>query len=171
MRMTGMLSFFLFFSAAQAEPIYRCTGTSGELRFSDRACRGGEAFEPPIPNVVSAEDSAYRYERTPEPAGSSRKRGTSTRPARDCDNAAELRHIDLMLKSLRADKRQQQFLKAERRRVANCEHEALSGEERQQRDAALRRTGSLRGSQRTEAETEIEDLYGARRSSGRSKKR
>ena len=76
-----------------------------------------------------------------------------------------------MLKSLRADKRQQQFLKAERRRVANCEHENLSAMDRQRRDAALRRTGSLRASQRTEAEAEIEDLYGAKRSASKRKKR
>ena len=132
-----------------AESIYRCSGPSGETLYSDRACRGGgEPFEPAAPNVVSSEDSAYHYERTPDPAEPRRRSGSSRRIT-DCDNAAELRHIDLMIKSLRADKRQQQFLKAERRRVANCEHENLSGEERQRRDAALRRTGSLRGSQRT----------------------
>jgi hypothetical protein len=76
-----------------------------------------------------------------------------------------------MLKSLRGDKQQRAFLRAERRRVASCEHENLSADERQRRDAALRRTGSLRGSQREEAEAEIEGLYGAPRSSGKRKKR
>lgn len=164
------LAAVLFSSALFADPLYRCTGPSGEILYTDRLCRGGREFEPAAPNVVSSEDSAYHYERTPEPAAPRRGSGSSRRIT-DCDNAAELRHIDLMIKSLRADKRQQKFLKAERRRVANCQHENLSAEARQRRDAALRRTGSLRGSQRTEAEAEIEDLYGAGGSAPRRKKR
>lgn len=170
LRTTGMLCMALIAHGVCAESLYRCPTPDGHVLFTDRPCRGGEQFEPVEPNVVSAEDSAYRYERTPEPAPESR----TSRPSRritECDNAAELRRIDLMLKSLRADKRQQAFLKAERRRVARCDHENLSGEERQRRDAALRRTGSLRGGQRTEAEAEIEDLYGAGRSAPRKKKR
>ena len=172
MRAARMLFLFVVLLSPKlsAESLYRCTGPGGETLYTDRLCRGGEEFEPAAPNVVSSEDSAYHYERTPDPVEPRRRSGSSRRIT-DCDNAAELRHIDLMIKSLRADKRQQQFLKAERRRVARCEHENLSAEERQRRDAALRRTGSLRGSQRTEAEGEIEGLYGGKPSNGKRKKR
>lgn len=168
---TRMLFLLLFSANVLAGPIYRCTDAAGVLRFTDRACPGrGEQLEESAlqPNVMTSAavpadyGSSDEYERSSETA--SRKQG-------GCNNAADLRHIDLMLKSLTSDKRQRRFLKAERKRVVNCELNNLPASERRQRDAALRRTRSLRESERETAETEIEGLYAAQRPARRPRKR
>jgi hypothetical protein len=155
----------LFSTSAAAGPVYRCQGAGGAPLYTDRGCPGGERIEEEAlqPNVFEGEPVA---EAPDVPLRRARRSGGGT----GCNNAADLRHIDLMLKSLTTDKRQKSFLRAERRRVQNCQLENLTHEERQRRDAALRRTRSLRGSEREAAEVEIESLYGARRSGKRKGK-
>jgi hypothetical protein len=165
---TRMLLFVAFVSSsAAAGPVYRCPGADGVLRFTDRACPGiGEKLSESDlrPNVYTPEPLATLNieEEAPEPADDD---------ATGCDNADDLRHIDLMLKSLTTDPRQRSFLRKERRRVANCQLASLPPEAREKRDAALRRTGSLRSSTRDEAEQEIDGLYGSKRPAKRSGKR
>ncbi|MGH8454037.1 MAG: DUF4124 domain-containing protein [Nevskiales bacterium] len=162
-----MLCLVLFSQVAIAGPIYRCMDADGVTRFTDRGCAGqGERIEESAihTNVYTAEPSAETTIESPRP----------DRPARrqtGCDNAADLRHIDLLLDSLTTDKRQRRFLKAERKRVLNCALENLSFPERRLRDAALSRTDSLRASEREAAELEIEGLYGVHRPRKGSRKR
>jgi hypothetical protein len=150
----------MFSQMVTAGDVYRCAGANGVPLYTDRGCPGGERIEEEAlqpDNVFEGEPVA---EAPDVPVRRARRSGGGT----GCNNTADLRHIDLMLKSLATDARQKSFLRAERRRVQNCQLENLTHEERQRRDAALRRTDSLRSSEREAAETEIEDLYGARRS-------
>ena len=164
---TGMLCLILFSQTLIAGPVYRCLGIDGVARFTDRSCAGrGERVEESElqPNVYTAEPMVETTIESPRP----------DKPARHqvgCNNAADLRHIDLLLDSLATDKRQRRFLKAERKRVLNCELEHLTHSEHQQRNAALRRIDSLRNSEREAAEREIEGLYGVHRRSKRMRKR
>lgn len=165
--------FFLLLSSTQATagPIYRCTGPGGELRFTDRACPGrGEQLQESAlqPNLMTSASLAGETASSDE---TQHRSEAALRKRSDCVNAADLRHIDLMLKSLASDKRQRRFLKAERKRVVNCDLDNLPTSERRQRDAALRRTRSLRDSEREAAEVEIEGLYAAQRPAKRTKKR
>jgi hypothetical protein len=154
-----MLCLVVFSQAAAAGDVYRCAGPNGVPLYTDRGCPGGERIEEEALQPDNVFEGAPIAE-APEVPARRRRSGGGT----GCNNTADLRHIDLMLKSLATDARQKRFLRAERRRVQSCQLENLSHEERQRRDAALRRTHSLRGSEREAAETEIEDLYGARRS-------
>lgn len=165
---TWMLLFIIFIShTASAGPVYRCPGADGVVRFMDRSCPGiGE-------EIPESKLQANVY--TPEPIAELNieepaAEDTDTQ-ATGCKNAEDLRHIDLMLKSLTTDKKQLRFLKAERKRVANCQLESLSPADRDKRDAALRRTRSLRDDTRVAAELEIEGLYGAKRPAKRPRKR
>ncbi len=159
-RTTGMLCLFFFAqAAAAADTLYRCTAADGHTLYTDRPCAGGERIEAADiqPNLYTGEPIAEtRLEPAARAARSPSRRG-------GCNNADDLRRIDLMLKSLATDARQKRFLKAERRRVQNCQLENLDADARRRRDAALRRTGSLRESERTAAEIEIEDLYASPR--------
>lgn len=156
--------FILFLGVARAGPVYRCPGADGVLRFTDRACPGiGE-------EVPDSELQANVYAAEPVAEAPRLPRATPTAPASretGCDNADDLRQLDLMLDSLVTDKRQQRFLKAERRRVLACQLESLSLQDRRLRDAALNRTGALRTSEREAAEREIEALYARRRARAR----
>lgn len=162
-----LLIISLVSQAAIAGPVYRCQGTDGVTRFTDRSCPGrGEKIEPSAlkPNVYTPEPIAeLNIETATEEETEIQTTG--------CKNAEDLRHIDLMLKSLTTDKEQRRFLKAERKRVVNCQLASLSPAEREKRDAALRRTRSLRDSTRTAAESEIESLYGTKQSGKRPRKR
>ncbi|HXG29560.1 MAG TPA: DUF4124 domain-containing protein [Nevskiales bacterium] len=160
LRTTGMLCLVFIAQTTAADTLYRCTAADGHTLYTDRACPGrGERIEPKDirPNLYTGAPVAEtRLESAPRAAHSTGRRG-------GCNNAADLRRIDLMLKSLATDARQKRFLKAERRRVQNCQLENLDAEARRRRDAALRRTGSLRESERTAAEIEIQDLYASQR--------
>jgi hypothetical protein len=164
----GMLLFVLVAShTASAGPVYRCPGADGVVRFMDRSCPGiGEEIpESKLQaNVYTPVPLATRDAVEEAPV-------TYTDEITGCKNAEDLRHIDLMLKSLTTDKKQLRFLKAERKRVANCQLESLSPADRDKRDAALRRTRSLRDDTRVAAELEIEGLYGAKRPAKRPRKR
>jgi hypothetical protein len=158
-RTTGMLCLVFFTQTAVADTLYRCTAADGHTLYTDRPCAGGERIEAKDirPNLYTGEPVAEtRLESTPRAARRTSQRG-------GCNNADDLRRIDLRLKSLATDARQKRFLKAERRRVQNCQLENLDADARRRRDAALRRTGSLRESERTAAEIEIEDLYASQR--------
>jgi hypothetical protein len=159
-RTTGMLCLVFFTHTAAADILYRCTAADGHTLYTDRACPGrGERIEAKDiqPNLYTGEPVAEtRLESAPRAARRTSQRG-------GCNNADDLRRIDLRLKSLATDARQKRFLKAERRRVQNCQLEKLDADARRRRDAALRRTGSLRESERTAAEIEIEDLYASQR--------
>jgi hypothetical protein len=166
-RTTGMLCVLVFSQFAVAGPVYRCLGTDGVTRFTDRSCAGrGERIEESAiqPNLYTAEPMAETTIESPPLDKPARRQA-------GCNNATDLRHIDLLLDSLTTDKRQRRFLKAERKRVLNCELENMAHGERQLRDAALRRTGSLRDSEREAAELEIEGLYGVHRRSKSTRKR
>ena len=160
-RKTGMLCIFLFAFSANAGPVYRCTGAGGVPLYTDKGCPGAERIEEETlqPNLFTgapiAETRITKPRRTSSKA--TRKRSSG------CNNADDLRTIDLMLNSLASDPWQKRFLKAERRRVKNCRLEDLSALERQKRDAALRRIRALRQSEREAAKTEIEDIYAAAR--------
>jgi hypothetical protein len=158
-RTTGMLCLVFFTQTAVADTLYRCTAADGHTLYTDRPCAGGERIEAKDirPNLYTGEPVAEtRLESTPRAARRTSQRG-------GCNNADDLRRIDLRLKSLATDARQKRFLKAERRRVQNCQLENLDADARRRRAAALRRTGSLRESERTAAEIEIEDLYASQR--------
>jgi len=169
---TGMLFLLLIkINAATAGPVYRCIDPGGESRFTDRACPGrGEQLEESAlqPNLMASTATSADHNSLDE---STQFAETAARKRGGCNNSADLRHIDLMLKSLTSDKRQKRFLKAERKRVMKCELDNLPVGERRQRDAALRRTRSLRESEREAAEVEIEGLYAAQRPAKRAGKR
>lgn len=167
LRSTGMLCLVVFSQVAIAGPVYRCVGTDGVTRFTDHSCAGrGERIEESAlqPNVYAGEPIAETWTEGSQPARPARRQA-------GCNNTSDLRHIDLLLDSLTTDKRQRRFLKAERRRVLGCQLETLTHEERQRRDAALNRTGSMRDSERDAAELEIESLYGVHRRSKGTRKR
>ena len=166
---TWMLCLALFYKCAMAGPIYRCMGEDGVPEYTDRSCAGrGERIEETElrPNLYTGEPvakaPAVPAVRARSPQSASRQSG--------CNNAADLRHIDLMLKSLLTDARQQRFLKAERRRVQKCELENLPADARRRRDAALRRIRALRASEREAAKLEIEGLYAAHRPRKKNRK-
>lgn len=161
LKTTGMLCLMVLSGWAVAGPVYRCPGANGVILYTDRDCAGGQeieehALQPNLFTGAPIEESRSVVPRASR--GKSRGGGPGS-----CNNAADLRSIDLMLKSLATDRPQKSFLKAERRRVQNCELEKLSADERNRRDAALRRIRSLRDSEREEAKTEIESLYRSRR--------
>lgn len=160
---TRMLCVLLLSTAANAGPLYRCQADDGVLRYTDRSCPGrGAAIDAGslAPNTYDAEpdDAAVVSPRGGrQSAARQPKAGQAT-----CNNAADLRHIDLMLGSLVTDKQQRRFLQSERQRVQKCQLTQLSWEQRQRRDAALRRLGALRDSERAAAEREIKDIYAGR---------
>lgn len=163
-RMWLLMAFVL--QPAGAAPVFRCTGPDGIPTYTDQICPGrGEAVE-----ASALRPNVYTPEPLPERVIDDPPRMAADEPPAGCDNADDLRHIDLMLKSLTTDGQQRRFLQAERKRVASCQLYALSPVDREQRDIALSRTRSLRADTREAAEQKIEALYGAAKS-GKTRKR
>jgi hypothetical protein len=145
----------LVLQPATAAPVFRCLDARGIPIYTDQVCPGrGEALDP-----AALQPNVYVAEPLPEFAVEEAPQSAEDEPRTGCDNADDLRHIDLMLKSLTTDKRQRRFLQVERRRVQACELARLPPAARRQRDAALTRTRSLLDRTRDMAEQEIEGLY------------
>lgn len=145
----------LVLQTANAAPVFRCMGPQGVPTYTDQVCPGrGEQLDP-----AALQPNVYVAEPLPESTVEETPQAADDEPRKGCDNTDDLRHIDLMLKSLTTDKRQRRFLQAERKRVQACELARLPPAARRQRDAALTRTRSLLDRNRDIAEQEIEGLY------------
>jgi hypothetical protein len=155
-RTTRMWLLIIFvLQPATAAPVFRCLDARGIPTYTDQVCPGrGEALDP-----AALQPNVYVAEPLPELSVGEAPPADEDESPTGCENADDLRHIDLMLKSLTADKRQRRFLQAERKRVQACELARLPSAARRQRDAALKRTRSLLDRTRNMAEQEIEGLY------------